>query len=83
MDAIAHFPRELHALMASYVGDDASGDPLRALAGDAEDWVVCVRRRYDGSTVTTTFCNGLLHSRRDEPALHVVDGDSRWFCRGR
>jgi hypothetical protein len=85
MDAIAHFPHEIHALIGSYVQDSgAVGEALDALAGDAEDWVTMEHGKLVQTSASgiATYRNGRLHSRGDAPAWDV--GCWReWFRRGK
>ena len=72
---VATLPPELCAIILSYVGDEKC-EPLRALAGDAQDVSVSIGRY--GNLLTRV--NGRLHSIRDEPA--VTGNITCWFRDG-
>lgn len=76
-------PREIHAIVSSYIGSGTPGDYVRTFARPVEFRTVV---KYPGNDflfeTTHTYINGLLHSIRDKPAVVHANGTQEWWSHG-
>lgn len=61
---MSDLPSELWAIISSYLRNDPACDLIRDLAKSAKDWVIDI-----DNSGSSSYCNGVLHSRNDQPAV--------------
>ena len=67
---MSYLPCEMWALIASYSGSKPEGDYCRKQAANC-----MIKDVLDNCT----YCNGVLHSFNDKPALIKSDGTQEWY----